>query len=151
MHRQGRSVDVDQRRGACRGQAAPMEELDGSLGAQHAQIDRELDAAVAAGRAGRWPQYRRKLAALREGLEQHMAFEEEAVFPRLERKAPDAVRELHQQHRRLRQHLEALARAAPEKDAQQCLAELGELQALLQLHHAAETALDPQYGKTRPG
>ena len=132
------------------GKLPHMAELDGSLSAQHAQIDRELDAAVAAGRAGRWPQYRRHVGALREGLEQHMAFEEEAVFPRLERKAAEAVRELHRQHGRLRRHLEALAKASPEKDAQRCLAELGELHALLQLHHAAETALDPQYARTRP-
>lgn len=126
-----------------------MEELDGSLSAQHAQIDRELAAAVAAGRAGRWPQYRRHVTALREGLEQHMAFEEEAVFPRLERRSSDAVRELYQQHRRLRRHLQALSRAVPETDAKTCLAELDELRALLQLHHASETALDPQYAKPR--
>ena len=131
------------------GKLAHMEELDGSLSAQHAQIDSELAAAVAAGRAGRWPQYRRHVAALHEGLAQHMAFEEEAVFPGLEQTAAAAVRELRRQHARLRRHLDALAASAPEKEANSCLAELRELQALLHAHHAAETELDPQYAKRK--
>ena len=67
-----------------------MNESDGSLHAQHAHIDRELEAVVAAGRAGRWSQYRRHFDALREGLAQHMAFEEEALFPLLEERAAAA-------------------------------------------------------------
>jgi uncharacterized protein (DUF2249 family) len=126
-----------------------MDEFDGSLNAQHAQIDRTLDAVLAAGRAARWPEYRRHLGALREGLSQHMAFEEDAIFPVLERDAATAVRGLREQHARLRQHLEVLGAAAPEQDPQGCLAELAELAALLRSHHAAETALDPQYA-TRP-
>lgn len=122
-----------------------MDEIDGSLNAQHAQIDRTLDAVLAAGRAARWPEYRRQLGALREGLVQHMAFEEEAIFPVLEKDAAAAVRGLREQHARLRQHLEVLGAAAPEQDPQGCLAELAELAELLRSHHAAEVALDPQY------
>ena len=126
-----------------------MDEFDGSLNAQHAQIDRTLEAVLAAGRAARWPEYRRHLGALGEGLVQHMAFEEDAIFPVLEKNAATAVRGLREQHARLRQHLEVLGAAAPEQDPQGCLAELAELAALLRSHHAEEMALDPQYATRR--
>ena len=118
---------------------------DGSLNAQHLQIDRTLDAVVTAGRAGRWPEYRRQFAALREGLAQHMTFEEETVFPALEVNAGAAVRGLRQQHAQLRRHIETLGAAVPEQDPAGCLAELEELAALLHAHHLAELELDPQY------
>jgi hypothetical protein len=126
-----------------------MDELDGSLGAQHAQIDRQLEAAAAAGRAGRWPEYRRRFGMLREGLLQHMAFEEEAVLPLLEPGAAAAVRALRADHAQLRRHLETLGAAAPEQDPAGCLAELDDLSGLLRSHHAAEMALEPKYA-TRP-
>lgn len=126
-----------------------MDKSDGSLHAQHAQIERELDAVVAAGRSGRWPAYRRHFAVLREGLAQHMAFEEEAVFPVLERGAPAPVQALREQHAQLRRHLETLGAAAPEQDPAGCLAELDDLHSLLEAHHSAEMALDPDYA-TRP-
>jgi hypothetical protein len=122
-----------------------MDELDGSLNAQHAQIDRTLEAVVAAGRAGRWPEYRLHFATLREGLAQHMTFEEEAVFPALELRAAPAVKALRQDHAQLRRHLETLGAAVPEQDPAGCLAELEELAALLESHHNAELALDPHY------
>lgn len=133
-----------------KGAAAPRFKLalmkaDGSLNAQHLQIDRTLDAVVTAGRAGRWPEYRRQFAALREGLAQHMTFEEETVFPALEVNAGAAVRGLRQQHAQLRRHIETLGAAVPEQDPAGCLAELEELAALLHAHHLAELELDPQY------
>ena len=57
-----------------------MAEFHVSLSTQHAQIERALDAVVAAGRGGSWSLYRRYLGALREGLLQHLLFEEEALF-----------------------------------------------------------------------
>jgi hypothetical protein len=126
-----------------------MDELDGSLSAQHAQIDQQLDAAVAAGRVGRWPEYRRHFGMLRDGLLQHMAFEEEAVFPLVEQGAAAAVKALREDHAQLRRHLETLGAAAPEQDPAGCLAELDDLAGLLRLHHDAEMALDPHYA-TRP-
>jgi hypothetical protein len=126
-----------------------MAEKDGSLHAQHAQIDDALDAVLTAGRAERWPDYRRRFGALREGLEQHMAFEEEAVFPALELRAAAAVNALREDHAQLRRHLETLGAAAPERDPAGCLAELEDLAALLEKHHAAEMALDPHYA-SRP-
>ena len=126
-----------------------MDELDGSLNEQHTQIDAQLDAAVAAGRVGRWPEYRRHFGMLREGLLQHMAFEEEVVFPVLEQAGAAAVKALRADHAQLRRHLETLGAAAPEQDPAGCLAELDDLAELLRLHHDAEMALDPQYA-SRP-
>ena len=123
-----------------------MDKADGSL---HAQIDRKLDAVVAAGRAAHWPQYRRHLAALREGLAQHMAFEEEAVFPVLEQNAPGPVNALRRDHEDIRRHVEMLGAAVPEQDPAGCLATLKDLATLLSSHHEAEVALDPQYA-SRP-
>ena len=118
-----------------------------SLGAQHLLLERQLESVMAAGGARRWADYRRHLAALAEGLTLHMAFEEEALFPILEPRAAPEVRELREQHARLRRHLEILGAAAPEQDPEGCLAELGEFAELMASHHAAEMALDPQYAR----
>jgi hypothetical protein len=126
-----------------------MNELSASLDAQHAQLARTLESVVAAGRAGRWPEYRRFFGALREGLVQHMAFEEEALFPLLEDHAAAAVRSLRDDHAQLRRHLETLGAAAPERDPAGCLAELDDLSHLMRLHHDAEMALSPEYA-SRP-
>ena len=124
-----------------------MKELEGSLDVQHAQIDRVLAAVLAAGRAARWAEYRRQFALLREGIAQHMAFEEESVYPALELRAAGAVRGLREQHAQVLRHLETLGAAAPEQDPAGCLAELDDLAALLHKHHAAELALDPDYAR----
>jgi hypothetical protein len=79
-----------------------------------------------------------------------MLFEEEALFPALEMGAAAAVKALREDHAQLRRHLETLGAAAPEQDPAGCIAELGELAALLRSHHASEMALDPQYA-IRPG
>jgi hypothetical protein len=126
-----------------------MNESDGSLHSQHAQIDRTLALVVDAGRASRWAEYRKHFGALREGVLQHMAFEEEAVFPALELRAAREVRALREQHAQLRRHLETLGAAAPERDPAGCIAELDDLARLLDAHHSAEMALDPHYA-TRP-
>lgn len=122
-----------------------MDKFNDSLNAQHLQLARQLETVMAAGRAGRWPDYRLHFGALREGLMQHMAFEDEALFPVLEQGAVGAVKDLREEHARLRRHLEMLGAAAPEQDPEGCLAELAELAALMRSHHAAEMALDPQY------
>jgi hypothetical protein len=127
-----------------------MNEAHSSLSTQHAQIERALDAVIAAGRGACWPLYRRYLAGLREGLLQHMLFEEEALFPVLEKHAAAEVKALREDHAQLRRHLETLGAAAPEQDPAGCIAELRELAALLRSHHAAEITLDPQYAR-RPG
>jgi hypothetical protein len=126
-----------------------MEKIDDSLNAQHLRLARQLEAVIAACRAGRWGEYRLRFGALREGLMQHMAFEHDALYPILEQGAAAAVKKLRDEHSSLRSRLEMLGAAAPDQDPEGCLAELGELAALLRSHHAAEMALDPQYA-TRP-
>jgi hypothetical protein len=74
-----------------------------------------------------------------------MTFEEDALFPALELRAPGAVQALREQHAQIRRHLETLGAAAPERDPAGCIAELQDLAALLGAHHGAEMALDPQY------
>lgn len=128
---------------------ALMAKIDQSLSAQHDQLSRQLEAALAAGRAGRWPHYRERFDALRRGLMVHMAFEEEALFPVLEQGSPAPVRALYEEHASLRRHVEMLGAAAPEHDPEGCLAALEELARLMQAHHDAEMALDPRYA-TRP-
>jgi hypothetical protein len=122
-----------------------MDELEGSLSDQHVEIERVLAAVVAAGRAARWPEYRRHFGTLRECVRQHMVLEEEGLFPLLEMDAAAAVRALRDEHAQLRRHLEILGAAAPEQDPEGCIAELEALAELLRSHHAAEMALDPHY------
>ena len=126
-----------------------MEPIRDSLDAQHLQLSRELEAVIAAGRRGRWTEYRQRFAALREGLAQHMAFEHEALYPVLAREAAAAVDKLREQHAGLSRQLEMLGAAAPEQDPEGCLGALEELAELMAQHHAAEMALDPQYA-SRP-
>lgn len=122
-----------------------MKAFSESLDAQHAELATELRKVAAAGRAGRWPDYRRHFAVLRDGLMLHMAFEEEALFPLLARGAAAAVDGLRAQHAQIRRHLEMLGAAAPEQDPQGCVGALEGLGALVEAHHAAEMSLDPQY------
>jgi hypothetical protein len=127
----------------------PMSESESSLHAQHAGIERQLGALLAAARAGRWAEYRRLFAELREGTTQHMLYEEEALYPALGGAKVEEVRALAHQHAELRRHLETLGAAAPERDPAGCIAELQDLGKLLVSHHAAEMALDPQYATRR--
>ncbi len=114
-----------------------------SLSSHHLDLERQLGEAVIAARSGNWPAYRLRLESLRASLLEHIAYEEEEVFPRLAKRP--AVQDLHEQHDRLRRHLETLGAAAPEHDPDGCLAEIDELAALMNEHHAAEMAADPAY------
>lgn len=125
-----------------------MSAFSDSLDAQHRQIAGLLQEVAHAARGADWAGYRMRLGMLREGMLVHMAFEEEALFPVL--KAPAAsLSERRAEHRRIGAHLEMLGAALPEVDPEGCVAELGQLGELLQTHHQAEMALDPQYA-TRP-
>ncbi len=126
-----------------------MSSFKASLDAQHQQIDRLLESVVRAARAANWPAYRVHFTNLRDGVLAHMAFEEEALFPVLEKMAPAAVRERRAEHARIADSLQILGAASPQVDPQGCIAELEQLAIELRDHHAAEMALDPQYA-TRP-
>lgn len=132
---------------ACEGAVMPA--LADSLHAQHVEIDRLLQSVMGAARSSAWPSYRLYFSILEAGLRQHMAFEEEALFPGLEARAAAAVRDLREEHAKAMRHLETLGAAAPEHDPEGCLAELDQLAELLRTHHEAEMALDPGYS-SRP-
>jgi hypothetical protein len=134
-------------RAACEGGA--MSEFGASLDAQHEQIDRLLSRVLRAARAANWSAYRVHFGNLRDGVLAHMAFEDEALFPVLEKGAAAAVRERRAEHARIAASVETLGAASPQYDPQGCIAELEQLGELLREHHAAEMALDPQYA-TRP-
>jgi hemerythrin len=116
-----------------------------SLDAQHRQIAALLEQVVQAARGARWADYRRHFAVLRDGMAAHMAFEEEALFPVLEKTAPRPVGELRAEHGQIAAHIEMLGVASPEHDPEGCIAELEQLARVLRAHHQAEMALDPQY------
>lgn len=126
-----------------------MSAFSDSLDAQHRQIAQRLDDVVQSARAADWPGYRLRFAVLRDGVLTHMAFEEEALFPVLEKGAAAAVRERRAEHAQIAAHLETLGVASPEHDPEGCIAELEQLAGVLHAHHQAEMALDPQYA-TRP-
>ena len=125
-----------------------MVSFSDSLDAQHRQIAGLLQEVVHAARAADWAGYRMRFGMLREGMLAHMAFEEEALFPVLKASAA-VLGERRAEHRRLGAHLEMLGAALPEVDPEGCIAELAQLGELLDAHHEAEMALDPQYA-TRP-
>jgi hypothetical protein len=116
-----------------------------SLDAEHDELARRLDEVIACGRGCRWADYRLGFGQLREALAQHMAYEEETLFPLLEKGREAEVAALREVHARLREHLDIVGAAAPEHDPEGCLGELDQLAALLREHHSAEQALDPEY------
>ena len=126
-----------------------MASFSDSLDTQHRQLDGLVERVIAEARAKNWGAYRVHFAILVQGLERHMAFEEEALYPVLEKTAATAVRELRAQHERLSHSVETLGAAAPEYDPEGCIGELDRLKALMHAHHQAEMALDPQYA-SRP-
>jgi len=99
-----------------------------------------VEETVRAARAGDWARYRRRFAELRLTLVEHMAYEEEELFPALSRSLGSELplAPLREQHERLRQHFETLGAAAPEHDPEGCLAEIEALDELLRMHHASE-------------
>jgi hypothetical protein len=122
-----------------------MEDFKQSLNDEHLKLDRCLEEVVNAGNRARWSEYRAHFAAFKDGLMRHMAFEEDALYPVLEGGVSDAVKALRAEHAQIRQHLEMLGAAAPERDPQGCLAAIAALAELMKGHHAAEMAADPHY------
>ena len=103
----------------------------GSLDTEHHDLVQRVERVIAAGREGRWADYRVGFARLSKDLACHMAYEEEALFPSLERDAAQQASALREVHVRLREHMEMLGAAAPEHDPEGYLEELGALGALI--------------------
>lgn len=111
-----------------------------ALSALHEDLDRRLAATVDAARRGDWAAYLARFVALREELTEHMAYEDEELFPLLEKSglAPADLATLYEDHAEFRQQLDALNAAAPQHDPEGCIAELERLAEFQRAHHARE-------------
>lgn len=120
-----------------------MAGISESLNAHHAQLEAELAEVLDAARAADWPGYRTRFAALRDAALDHLAFEEQELFPELARALGSDAETLAllDEHERLRRHFETLNAAAPEYDPEGCMGELEELGAFIRQHHARELGL----------
>jgi uncharacterized protein (DUF2249 family) len=110
------------------------------LDTHHLEIEAALDALLRTARAARWPAYREQFAALRAAVFEHMAYEEQELFPELARALGSEVEvgELQAAHEQLRRHFETLGAAAPEYDPEGCTGEIEDLGAFMRRHHRRE-------------
>jgi hypothetical protein len=117
-----------------------MSAISEFLSAHHAYLDRLLADAVAAARGSDWPAYRQRLAALSVVLIEHIAYEDEELFPEFERLGVDAgdLADLREDHAHFRRQMEALGAAAPQFDPEGCIGELEVLAAFQRAHHKRE-------------
>jgi hypothetical protein len=125
------------------GDGAAMSGTSHSLSGQHEDLETLLGEAVRDARRADWPAYRTRLRALSAAFIEHIAYEDEELFPALERRgiAVDGLEALRTQHAHFRMQLEALGAAAPEHDPEGCIGELELLAAFQRAHHEREAAL----------
>ncbi len=117
-----------------------MSAISEFLSAHHAHLDRLLADAVAAAQRSEWTAYRARIAALGVALTEHIAYEDEELFPEFERLGVDAgdLDTLREDHAHFRRQMEALGAAAPEHDPEGCISELQLLAAFQRAHHKRE-------------
>jgi len=121
-----------------------MAGLADALLQHHRHCDQFFNAALEAAAASDWAGFKRQIAALRDVLERHIAFEEGELFPAFEeasglREGPTEV--MRGEHAEMRQLLAALGVAEPRLDPQGCCAELEHLRGILQQHNVKEEAV----------
>ena len=121
-----------------------MAELAESLSQHHRYCDRFFETALDAAGRSDWGTFTSKIAALKDALEQHIAFEEQELFPAFEEVSgmhagPTEV--MRMEHIEMRDLLDALGAAQPRIDPEGCRAELEHLRALLQEHNVKEEAV----------
>ena len=111
-----------------------------SLDTHHAQLEAQLAKILNAARAADWTAYRARFAVLRPAVLDHIAFEEQELFPELARVlgSEAEVLVLRSEHERLRRHFETLSAAAPEHDPAGFIGELEDLDAFIRQHHQRE-------------
>lgn len=122
-----------------------------SLAEEHRRCDVLLAAAEEALECGEWAGFRVRLAALRDRLLAHFAFEEEELFPEFERRTGlhEPTADLLLQHRRMRDILDALAAVSPAHDPEGCGAELAGFALLYRQHkECEETLMYPAFART---
>jgi len=110
----------------------------------HRHCDRFFSVALEAAAASDWAGFKRQIAALRDALERHIAFEEGELFPAFEeatglRQGPTEV--MRAEHGEMRDLLDALGAAQPRIDPEGCRAELEQLRAILQAHNVKEESV----------
>lgn len=117
-----------------------MARISESLDTHHAQLEAQIAVVLSTARAADWPAYRARFAALRAAMFDHIAYEEQELFPELARVLGNEVeiRALRAEHERLRRQFDTLGAAAPEYDPQGCLGELEDLNAFIRKHHKRE-------------
>jgi iron-sulfur cluster repair protein YtfE (RIC family) len=121
-----------------------MAGLAESLSQHHRYCDRFFEAALEAAGKSDWKTFTSRIAALKDALEHHIAFEEQELFPAFEEASgmlggPTEV--MRMEHAEMRDLLDALGAAQPRVDPQGCRAELEHLHALLQGHNDKEEAV----------
>jgi hypothetical protein len=125
------------------GDRASMTATSRGLSAQHQDLEALLDDAVREARRADWLAYRTRLRALSAAFNEHMTYEDEELFPALERRgiAAGELQGLRDEHAHFRMQLETLGAAAPEHDPEGCIGELELLIAFQRAHHEREVAL----------
>lgn len=117
-----------------------MAEISGFLDTHHALIEAQLARILSAARAADWGAYRARFAVLRDSVLDHIAYEDQVLFPEVVRVlgSENEVLALREEHERLRRHFETLGAAAPEHDPAGCMGELEDLNAFIRQHHKRE-------------
>jgi iron-sulfur cluster repair protein YtfE (RIC family) len=117
-----------------------MSRISASLHAEHERIEAVLGEAVIAARSADWHVYRARFDALRIALLQHIAHEEDTLFPQLALLpgCDTVIAALRGEHRELRLGFDRLGAAKPPPDAEGWLAQLDQIAVLVREHHANE-------------
>lgn len=120
-----------------------MTSVQRSLSSHHYHLERILADTVSAAQRGDWPDYRVRLSALRKALLEHISYEEEELFPELERHGlgGPALGALRDEHAQFRSQLDALQAAAPQFDPEGCIGELELLAVFQRAHHDREMSV----------
>jgi hypothetical protein len=124
------------------------------LDTHHAQIEAQLAKILTAARSADWRAYRARFGFLRAAVLDHIAYEDQVLFPEIARVLGSEleVLALREEHERLRRHLETLGAAAPEHDPVGCMGELEDLKAFICQHHKREQQVCyPASERIRPG
>ena len=112
------------------------------LSRQHLSLDRQLAATISAAKRGDWATYLARFLALRDELLAHMSYEDDELFPFLEKQGlgSSELAVLRDDHVQFRELLEALGAASPQHDPEGCIAELEHLASFQLSHHEREQA-----------
>jgi iron-sulfur cluster repair protein YtfE (RIC family) len=113
--------------------------ISDTLNADHHRLEAVLSEAVIAARSANWHVYQKRFEALNAALLEHIAYEDNELFPRVARLlGPEVLGALRGEHRRLQASLQKLVETERAVDPEGWLALLEGMAALLREHHASE-------------